>query len=431
MLKAMWRRGSNHRSFVAKADGRYIGIGACDRPSNTVSGFRELGFHGELAAAFDGYFCNNIRLRDGGRRYLSGLISIPGAFAFLAMREEYLIAGRDPVGQKPLYYGIDRAGMTLFASLRGALQDVRVEAPQPVPPGAMLEVSANGQVDVRLEHELKRPEETTISEDKAVETVETLFLEAVQKVVPCNSSIAFSGGLDSTLVAVAAKATEKNPELITVGVQGQPELEHAHRAATELGLPITILEVSPADVLESLSTVVPVVESTDPVIVGVSVPLYLACRKAREMGLDAIGAGQMSDELFGGYARFEEMALTGNYAQANSEIWKSVQAAPRNDFEPGDKIAVSLGLELRCPFAYLPLVEFGLQLPFSTKVNVSNKTATRKYVLRRVAEKWKLGPVVVDRPKMAVQYSSGVQKVLRKEAKRRSLSLGQFLARFC
>jgi len=37
---------------------------------------------------------------------------------------------------------------------------------------------------------------------------------------------------------------------------------------------------------------------------------------------------------------------------------------------------------------------------------------------------------VVDRPKKAVQYSSGVQKVLLKEAKRRGVSLAKMLEYF-
>ena len=200
--------------------------------------------------------------------------------------------------------------------------------------------------------------------------------------------------------------------------------------ATELGLPITICELSSSEIIDSLGEVVGIVESTDPVVVGVSVPFYFACRKARQMGLSTIVAGQMSDELFGGYARFEQLALEGELERVESEMWKSVQMAPSNDFEPGDKVAVSLGLELRCPFAYIPLVEYALQLPVSLKVSVSRGRVVRKLVLRRLAEKMMLPDTVVNRPKKAVQYSSGVQRVLRKEARRRNKGLNEFLESF-
>ncbi len=111
-------------------------------------------------------------------------------------------------------------------------------------------------------------------------------------------------------------------------------------------------------------------------------------------------------------------------------MWKSVQMAPSNDFEPGDKVAVSLGLELRCPFGYVPLVEYALWLPVALKVSVSRGRVVRKYILRRLAEKMMLPETVVNRPKKAVQYSSGIQKVLKREAKRRNKGLNEFLESF-
>jgi hypothetical protein len=55
----------------------------------------------------------------------------------------------------------------------------------------------------------------------------------------------------------------------------------------------------------------------------------------------------------------------------------------------------------------------------------------RKYVLRRLAADWNLPASVVNRPKKAVQYSSGVQKVLVREAKRRGVSVSGLLESYC
>jgi len=54
----------------------------------------------------------------------------------------------------------------------------------------------------------------------------------------------------------------------------------------------------------------------------------------------------------------------------------------------------------------------------------------RKYILRKLAAHLELPDSVVDRPKKAVQYSSGVQKVLLKESKRKGVSLGKMLESF-
>lgn len=277
---------------------------------------------------------------------------------------------------------------------------------------------------------LKQPKEEPISESDATQTLDELFTEAVRRVVPRGSGIAFSGGLDSALVAHVSKSAGLEPELISVGLKGQQELEHAERTAKGFGLRVDIREISSSEILSSLPDVVEIIETTDPVIVGISVPIYFACQKAREMGLSYIAAGQLSDELFGGYGKFEDIALRDGTDRLGAEMFNSVVAASAKDFDPGDKLAVAAGLELCCPFAYLPLVEYAIRLPASLRVNLANGKVIRKYILRRLAARLNLPDSVVDRPKKAVQYSSGVQKVLLKEAKRKGRSLGKMLESF-
>jgi asparagine synthase (glutamine-hydrolysing) len=260
--------------------------------------------------------------------------------------------------------------------------------------------------------------------------LDELFTEAVSRIVPRGSGIAFSGGLDSALVAYVAKTAGLEPALISVGLKGQQELEHAKKTAKNFGLRLEIGELSSSEILNSLPDVVEIVETTDPVIVGISVPIYFACQKAREMGLGYIAAGQLSDELFGGYGKFEDIAFQDGIENLGREMFDSVVAASAKDFDPGDKLAVAAGLELCSPFAYLPLVEYVLTLPSSLRVNLSNGKVIRKYILRRLAAHLSLPQSVVDRPKKAVQYSSGVQKVLLKEAKRQGTSLGKMLESF-
>src|SRR6266581_1235161 len=127
--------------------------------------------------------------------------------------------------------------------------------------------------------------------------------------VPLALDGVFFGGLDSALVAYVAKRSGLEPELISVGLKGHQELGHAEKTAKSFGLHVEISELSSSDILDSLPDVVQIIETIDPVIVGISIPIYFACQRAREMGLSYIAAGQLSDELFGGYGKFEEIAL--------------------------------------------------------------------------------------------------------------------------
>ena len=333
------------------------------------------------------------------------------------------------MGQKPLYFGRPNHTIVAFASLRSPLVSIGIPEPQPVPPGKEIRASPRGLETIN-DYSLKQRKEEPIDELDATCALDELFREGVRRIVPRRSGIAFSGGLDSALVAKVATNENLAPELISVGMEGHLELEHAGKIAKSFGLEANIRKLSSSEVLNSLPDVVRIIETPDPVLVGISVPIYFACLEAREIGLRYIAAGQLSDELFGGYGKFEAMALQGRSENLQREMFDSVVAASAKDFDPGDKLAVAAGLELCCPFGYLPLVQYALRLPVSLRVRLANGKVRRKYILRRLAAHLGLPDSVVDRPKKAVQYSSGVQKVLLKEAKRQGMSLGEMLESF-
>ena len=422
----MKSRGSVTQSMAIYGEHESIAIGSCshqlvqsskvdiDRTSFTVDGAIPATLELEEIGG------------EAGQEAFSEAIREHGGFSMLAISGGKLLAGRDILGLKPLYYGRDWSGAVAFASLKAGLSGIGIRDPRAVPPGHLVAVS-NKQITVLVKESLSSSKELEVNEDEATARVGHLLLESLAEDLPEDYAAAFSGGLDSTLMAYAAKENGLRPELITVGLRGQAELEHARRVAKELGLDITVRELSPSEIIDRLGEVVETVESTDSTSVGHSVPLFFVCEVAEEMGMGHLLVGQLSDELFAGYGRFEELALKHRFQEAKKEVLRSVLAAATNDFEPGDKLALSHRLELQCPFAYLPLVDYALSIPISLKLRLTDNGVVRKYVLRRLAASWKLPESVVNRPKKAVQYSSGVQKVLLKEAKKRKMTLHDLL----
>jgi asparagine synthase (glutamine-hydrolysing) len=426
VLKAMKSRGSVTQSMAIYGEHESIALGSCSHQlvqSSKVDIER-------TSFAVDGAIPATLELEEiggeAGQEAFSEAIREHGGFSMLAISGGRLLAGRDILGLKPLYYGRDWSGAVAFASLKAGLSRLGIRDPRAVPPGHLVAVS-NKQMTVLVKKSLSSSKELEVSEDEATARVGHLLLESLAEDVPEGYVAAFSGGLDSTLVAYAAKENELGPELITVGLKGQAELEHARRVAKELGLEITVRELSQSEIMDCLGEVVETVESTDPTVIGHSVPLFLVCEEAEEMGMRHLLVGQLSDELFAGYGRFEELALKHHFLEAKKEVLRSVLAAATNDFEPGDKLAVSHRLEVQSPFAYLPLVDYALSIPISLKLRLIGDGVVRKYILRRLAASWKLPESVVNRPKKAVQYSTGIQKVLLKEAKTRKMKLSELL----
>jgi asparagine synthase (glutamine-hydrolysing) len=426
VLKAMRTRGSLTQSMAIYGEHQSIALGSCSHKlvqSSKVDIER-------TSFTVDGAIPATLELEEiggeAGQEAFSEAIREHGGFSMLAISGGKLLAGRDILGLKPLYYGRDWSGAVAFASLKAGLSRIGIRDPRAVPPGHLVAVS-NKQMTVLVKQSLSSSKELKVSEDEATARVGHLLLESLAENPPEDYALAFSGGLDSTLVAYAAKENGLRPELITVGLKGQPELEHARRVAKELGLDITVRELSQSEIIDRLGEVVETVESSDSTLVGHSVPLFFVCEVAEEMGMGHLLVGQLSDELFAGYGRFEELALKHHFLEARKEVLRSVLAAATNDFEPGDKLAVSHRLDLQSPFAYLPLVDYALIIPISLKLRLIGDGVVRKYVLRRLAAFWKLPESVVNRPKKAVQYSTGVQKVLLKEARTRKMKLSELL----
>ena len=424
MLDALTIRGTSRRIVRVKVANTVYVLGIRESASIDSGG---LFSNGILTTAIDGFFCD-----DAIERFLESSLpdskafqefyKSPGDYAMLGVSNEGLLAGRDPIGQKPLYYGSDK-GIVLFASLKTALTTAGIAEPKPVPPGQIVSITNNAP-STDDTFRLENTAEERITEETAVKKLGSLLTESAVKTIPEGSALAFSGGLDSTLVAQAVTLSHRKVELLTVGLENQPELQHAQQVADQMRLPITVRELTKKEVIDLVPEVVQATESVDPTVVGVSLPFYATCQVARAKGLTHIVAGQLSDELFGGYARFEELA--GNDATVRREVWDSVASASINDFEPGDKVAVANRLDLRCPFAYLPFVQYALRIPAGLKVKIENARPVRKYILRKLAATWGLPSSVVNRPKKAIQYSTGVMNILEKEAKSRGLSLKDF-----
>src|SRR5438309_6499541 len=269
ILSLMRNRGTKSRTLSESvADGKKIVIGICD-PTGAQSFI-----HQAVPLALDGFlFGDDARPNKAGPAGPSRLIQTPGAFSFLTSIQNQLIAGRDIIGQKPLYFGRTRDGALAFASLRSPLVSIGIREPEPVPAGKVIRATARGY-ETLSDYSLKQPPEESIVEPDATRSLDKLFTEAVGRIVPSGSGIAFSGGLDSALVAYVAKRSGLEPELISVGLKGQQELGHAEKTAKSFGLHVDIKELSSSDILNSLPDVVQIIETTDPVIVGISVPIY-------------------------------------------------------------------------------------------------------------------------------------------------------------
>jgi len=367
------------------------------------------------------------RLQQNREKIANTLIKdIQGDFAFVIAELEMLIAGRGVMGVQPLYYG-ETANFAALASERKALWKIGIEKTDSFSPGHVALVDKNG-FKFKSAKTLTHLKPKQITMQAAAKELQTLLEHSVKERVSGlkEVAVAFSGGLDSSTIAFLAKNSGVNVHLIHVSLENQPEIEYAKKAAEELKLPIHVHLYNEEDVEEVLPNILWLIEEPNPVKTGIGIPVYWAAEKAAEMKLKVILAGQGADELFGGYKRHINDYSRYGSKKVREAILNDIFKMYETNFERDFKICNFHNVELRLPFATYQIAKFAMDLPLELKIG-NQDSALRKLVLRRVAEKLGLPQFIAEKPKRAIQYTTGINKALKKLAKRKGLPIREYL----
>ena len=349
-----------------------------------------------------------------------------GYFAFIIAEPGRLTAGRDSLGIQSLYYGENTKWAALSSELK-ALWKIGIEKAFSFPPGHIAFVDKNGFKFLPVKTlSYSKPKRTTMQ--AAVKKLQRLLQKSInQRVAGLKEvAVAFSGGLDSSIIAFLAKKTGVDVHLTHVSLANQLETEYAKTVAEELKLPIHVHLYSEENVKEILPKVLWLIEKPDPIQTGIGIPIYWAAETMSETKFKVVLAGQGADELFGGYKRYVDNYLRYGKEKAQETISSDILRLHEINFERDTKICNFHNVDLRLPFATYEIAKFALDLPLELKIEPSNNSL-RKLLLRQVAKDLDLPKLVVEKPKKAIQYTTGISKVLERLAKKQRLPISEYL----
>lgn len=352
--------------------------------------------------------------------------NVDGDFAVLAVHSNRIVAARDTVGVKPLYYG-ETPRLAALASNRRTLWHLGIDEPKSFPPGNVAVATREG-FKFKSVKALKFCEPKPSPMADAAAKLQRLLEQSVKARVAGEKrvAVAFSGGLDSSVVACLAKRCGVEVQLIHVSLVGQSETEEALRAAEALELPMQVHLFTEADAENVALKVVELIEEADPVKTAVGIPFFWNAQKAAEAGVQVMLAGQGADELFGGYKRYVTEYIAKGDEAVRKTMFHDVAVIHETNVERDEKICGYHDVELRIPFGAFEVAEFAMSLPTPLKLE-RKADSLRKLVLRRVAENLGLPREIVDKPKRAVQYSTGINNALKRIAKVNGLTLAEYV----
>ncbi|MFB6084104.1 MAG: asparagine synthase C-terminal domain-containing protein [Halorientalis sp.] len=311
---------------------------------------------------------------------------------------------RDVLGRRPCFS--EGADPTAWSFDPAELDD-----PEPVPAGHVRTADGDDRV-------WTLPDPPAIDDDAAaVEAVREAVAASTAAVESDSLAVAFSGGVDSALLAARLDAP-----LYVAGFPDSHDVEAARSAAAAMDRGLTVVELTHDDLERAVPELVRATGRTNAMDVQIALPLYLVAERAAADGYDRLAVGQGADELFGGYAKVANAPTdprvdADTVRGARREV---VQTLP--DQLERDVLALrAAGVDPVAPLLSDRVIRAALPLPGRLLVadpasDEQRSDAERKVALRRAAEPW-LPAEIVDRDKKAVQYGSLVARELDRLAR--------------
>lgn len=324
----------------------------------------------------------------GGAQALTSRVEGEFAYVLYDQPQGQVVVARDPLGVRPLFFGVSPMGGLLFASEAKALHQLCI-ALRPFPPGSVYqgalpqrEVRALSLVEAeaRADHFLAqiRPyhqpwivaEQLSPSFDTLTREIRTRLTRAVARRLRADTPVGFllSGGLDSSLVcAIASRLSDQPIKTFSIGIKDGPiDTYYAREVAEMIGSEHHEYLFTRAEMEAHLSELIAQLETWDITTVRASLGMSLLCRYIRENSdVKVLLTGEVSDELFG--YKYTDFAPSPEAFQ--EEAVKRIRELYVYDILRADRCISMHGLEARVPFSDPDFVSYVMALDPALKVN--------------------------------------------------------------
>jgi len=291
-----------------------------------------------------------------------------------------LIAARDPIGIRPLFYGYLEDGNIIFCSEARCLVGLCKKI-LPFPPGyyykdgEFVQYYDPADVDSYISSDI----------DTVCSRIRELLIAGVEKRLDADVPLGFllSGGLDSSLVcAISSKILGKKIKTFAIGMDTDPiDLGYAKQVADFIHSEHMEVRMTMEEVIANLEEVISRLGTWDITTIRASMGMYLCCKAIHERtDIKVLLTGEISDELFG--YKYTDFAPDADAFQ--KEAQKRIRELYFYDVLRADRCVSDNSLEARVPFGDLAFVKYVMAIDPEMKMNKYNMG---KYLLRKAFEK--------------------------------------------
>ena len=231
--------------------------------------------------------------------------------------------------------------------------------------------------------------------------------------------VAFSGGMDSGLLAALASRYAKSVTCYTCGTDDSFDVAAGRELAEMLDLPWVHCRIADDDIEDTIREMILATNVSDPFTISYELQLFTVCRRSDER---VILSGQGSDEYFGGCASSVNDDDSEYNAFTDWGIERMIKVSQPCELS----MAKHFKKQLRYPYLDKDVLDcIGRIEPEELR---PRSLEDRKKVLKTVVRDLGL-PILAHRTKKASQYGSGTTELIRDMARSKGLRYNGYIAR--
>ncbi len=255
--------------------------------------------------------------------------------------------------------------------------------------------------------------------DMSSELTEALRSTIERMVGGKDIAVAFSGGLDSGIVASIVKEYASSVTLYTAGVENAYDVRESEDLAKVIGLGWKHVLISEDDIEENIRQMVSITGTVNPITLSFEIPLYYVSKECKE---DLIIGGQGADELFAGYSKYIGLSADDLRDQMGADMTRLLNETLKHE----KAVADHFGKTILYPYLDAAVTDVVGRIDMKDLIPGD----VRKEALREVAES--IGqPEVAAKKKKAAQYGSGAMNLFRKIAKKKGMTVSEMVDGMC
>ena len=255
-----------------------------------------------------------------------------------------------------------------------------------------------------------------------------IFEESIKKLRRNEqAAVAFSGGLDSSVLARVLKNLNLNFQVYVAGIKESKDISQAKKVAQELGINLSVIELSEREIEQAIPIVRDILQNLyektkqealkpNPIPISFNLPLFFVAKYAKEK---TIFVAQGPDEMLGGYTRHLKLGKEESINEMKKNTGDFIQFGALQNIAIGEYFHKKVIM----PYLEKELVNFCISLPYDLKIN----QGIRKYILRKVSEKAGLSEETSFSNKRACQYGSGIIYVMKRLAKKKGVHISRYV----